>query len=354
MNQVCIGVDVHKRSHTCVAVDSNGRRLGRKTVDSTRKGHTAAMRWAAVEFGSVVTWGVEDVRGLSAGLERDLLAAGQRVVRVPPHLTARERASSRTPGKSDPIDALAVARAVLREPDLPAAFHDGPSMDVKLLIDRREELVGMRMALSNRVLGRLHIIDPTPRAKKPVLTRASHRLSIEGVFARHPGVQSDVARDELDDITRVCEQIKHLTERIEERITVLAPSLLALTGCGVLTAARLVAESANITRFSNEAKFAAWGGLAPTPQMSGRADGRVVRSRGGNRRINTTLHIIALSQIRQGGSGAQYYRRRIARGDTHGRALACLKRHICRTVYRRMLLDYQSRHDGIVERSKVL
>ena len=89
--------------------------LGDKTVEATSAGHAAALRWVRAEFGNEVVWGVEDCRALSARLEHELLDAGQRVVRVPPNLTARHRASGRRRGKSDPIDALAVARAVLRD-----------------------------------------------------------------------------------------------------------------------------------------------------------------------------------------------------------------------------------------------
>jgi transposase len=103
--------------------------------------------------------GVEDSRAVTGLLERDLMAARQRIVRVPPMLMARNRVSARTWGKSDPIDALAVARAVLREPDLPVACHDTVSWELKQLVDRREDLVAQRVAVINRLLARLHQID---------------------------------------------------------------------------------------------------------------------------------------------------------------------------------------------------
>jgi transposase len=78
---------------------------------------------------------VEDCRHLSRRLERDLLAAGEAIVRVPPKMMANTRTRARTYGKSDPIDALAVARAALQEPDLPAAQLDGPAREVRLLVD---------------------------------------------------------------------------------------------------------------------------------------------------------------------------------------------------------------------------
>ena len=158
---VVLGVDAHKRTHTVVAVDANGRKLGEKTIATTSAGHDDAVRWARGRYGRELLWGVEDCRPLTARLEGDLLAAGLRVVRVPPHLMSRARASSRTPGKSDPIDALAVARAVLREPDLPVASHDPVSLELSLLVGRREDLVGQRTATINRLLSRVHQLDPS-------------------------------------------------------------------------------------------------------------------------------------------------------------------------------------------------
>ena len=117
---VVVGADVHKRTHTFVAVDEVGRKLGEKVVVATSAGHAEAVMWARERFGAQVVWAIEDCRHLSARLERDLLTAGQQVVRVPPKLMARP-GHARTRGKSDPIDALAVARAALREPDLPTA-----------------------------------------------------------------------------------------------------------------------------------------------------------------------------------------------------------------------------------------
>ena len=113
---VTIGIDAHKRSHTAVMVDEQGRQLAQKTSTGTTSGdHLALLAWAASQAGSR-QWAVEDCRHLSRRLERDLLAAGERIVRVPPKLMANARDGARSFGKSDPIDALAVARAALREP----------------------------------------------------------------------------------------------------------------------------------------------------------------------------------------------------------------------------------------------
>ena len=158
---VVVGVDVHKRTHTFVAVDEVGRKLGQITVKAEGKGHDKAIVWAQREFGTDLKWGIEDCRHLSARLEIDLLDADQAVVRVPAKLMAQQRRTARTRGKSDPIDALAVARVVLREPDLPVAAHDEASRELKMLVDRRDDLVKERTAAMNRFRWHLHRIDPT-------------------------------------------------------------------------------------------------------------------------------------------------------------------------------------------------
>lgn len=140
LNDVVIGVDAHKRSHTLVAVDQIGRKLGDRTAATTSEDHLTIVEWAARWPG--VRFAVEDCRHVTRRLERDLLAAGYAVVRVPTHLMAAARRGTRQPGKSDPIDALAVAHAALREPNLPAAQLDGPTREIKLLADHRRRRWG--------------------------------------------------------------------------------------------------------------------------------------------------------------------------------------------------------------------
>ena len=205
---VVVGADVHKRTHTFVAVDEVGSKLGEKTVEATTDGSSpGAVRGLANQFGAELVWAIEDCRHLSARLERDLLAAGQQVVRVPPKLMAQARASARTRGKSDPIDALAVARAVLREPDLPVASHDEVSRELKLLVDRREVLVAQRTATINRLRWRVHELDPARAPKPASLDLAKHRGCCGDLAATPcPGLVAELARDELADITRLTER----------------------------------------------------------------------------------------------------------------------------------------------------
>src|SRR5271166_349133 len=340
---VVVGADVHKRTHTFVAVDEVGRKLAEKIVVATSVGHAEAVMWARERLGTQVVWAIEDCRHLSARLERDVLAAGQKVVRVPPKLMAQTRASARTKGKSDPIDALAVARAALREPDLPVASHDGVSRELKLLVDRREDLVAQRTSTINRLLWRVHELDPERAPKPRSLDLAKHRTLLGEWLAGQPGLVAELARDELADITRLTAAINVLAKRIGQRVRAVAPTLLALPGCAELTAAKLVGEAAGVTRFKSESAFARHSGVAPIPVWSGNTAGRVRMTRSGNRQLNAALHRIAVTQIRLHGLGQTYYRKRIAAGDSTTEALRCLRRRLARVVFRHLHTDYQNR-----------
>src|SRR5437870_13182762 len=128
---IVVGVDVHKQSLTAVAVDEAGRQLAERTVADSDE----LLGWGA-SLPAARLWALEDCRQLTRALERELLAAGEELVRVPPKLMAPERRAGRARGKSDPIDALAVARAALREPRLD---HPRPAeqrlRELKLLVD---------------------------------------------------------------------------------------------------------------------------------------------------------------------------------------------------------------------------
>lgn len=340
---VVVGADVHKRTHTFVAVDEVGRKLGQKVVDATTAGHWKAIRWARTEFGTELTWGIEDCRHLSARLERDLLTAGQKVVRVPPKMMALVRSSARTRGKSDPIDALAVARAVLREPDLPVASHDERSRELKLLVDRREDLISIRTAMINRLRWRVHELEPGREPKPRSLDCIKHRNALRDWLTGQTGLVAELALDELADIDRLTDQVDALAKRINVAVLAAAPMLLELPGCGPLTAAKIVGEAAGVGRFRSEAAFARHSGVAPIPVWSGNTVGRVRMTRSGNRQLNCALHRIAVTQIRLPDSlGQAYYRKRQAAGDSNREALRCLKRRLSRTVFNTLKTNHSA------------
>lgn len=339
---VVVGADVHKRTHTFVAVDQAGRELGHKTFDAITPGHQAAVRWARERFGDDLVWAIEDCRHLSARLERDLLTAGQSVVRVPPKMMAEQRRVARTRGKSDPIDALAVARAAQREPDLPVATHDETSRELKLLVDRRDDLVKRRTATINQLLWRVHELDPAWAPPARSLDLAKHQQALATHLADAPGIVAELAREELDEIVEYTAKINVYAKRIDALVSKVAPTLLAMPGVGALTAAKLVGESAGISRFKSEAAFARHAGIAPIPVWSGNTKGRVRLTRSGNRQLNAAIHRIAVTQIRMDGLGKTYYEKKKAEGMSTPEALRCLKRHLARIVFNHLTTDHSA------------
>ncbi len=334
MMVVVVGIDVHKATHTAVAVDMVGRQIASKTVRATDAGHRQLLAWVRQQWpDGEVRYAVEDCRVVSARLERALLAAGQPVVRVPPHLMAASRASVRAPGKSDPIDALAIARVVLREPNLPTACHTGVSRDLKLLVDHRDSLVRHRTGLQNRLRWHLHELDPEIYIPEGGLDRKVTLDKLCQWLAEQPAsMVVRLATELLDDIRALTGRVNALERELAAMTRTLAPQLLALTGCGVLTTAKLLGETANISRFRSEACFAMHAGAAPIPASSGNTT-RHRLARGGNRQLNACLHRIAITQIRHPGPGSVYYQRRRANGDTSMEAIRALKRRLARVVY---------------------
>ena len=230
-----------------------------KTVKADGAGHDQAIRWVQSEFAEKVAadpeglrWGIEDCRHLSARLEIAICStAGQSGGAGAAQADGPDPVLARTLGKSDPIDALAVARAVLREPDLPVAPHDEASRELKLLVDRREDLVKERTAMMNRFRWHLHRIDPTVDPAPKSLKQTKTRRELTELLADLTGIDARLAREVLADIDRITPVINVLeTGKSPPWSTTQAAS--TAQGCpaaGALTAAKLVGETAGIDRF---------------------------------------------------------------------------------------------------------
>src|SRR3954449_6408459 len=267
---VVIGADTHKRSHTLAAVDAaSGRSLADQTVPARRRSFEALLVWAR-RHGTERVWAIEDCRHVSGALERFLLGHAEAVVRVAPKLTVRERASARERGKSDAIDAVAIARAALREglDTLPRAQLAGPELDVRLLVDHRERLVRQRTALSNDLRWHLHDLWPETVIPPRALTARGWQTRVGARLARaEQTARVRIARDELRRIRELTRSIDDLHAELAALVATLAPRLLAERGCGVLTAAKLLGEIADVTRFATDAKLAPQRRLGAHPRL---------------------------------------------------------------------------------------
>jgi transposase len=331
---IVIGVDPHKQSHTAAAVEQlTGELRGERTLKARRQGHQQLLAWAR-SFADERLWALEDCRHVSVALERFLLGSGERVVRVPPKLMAGARRSARERGKSDAIDALAVARAALRERELPVAALEGASREIRLLLDHREDLVGERTRAQNRLRWHLHELEPELELpagcldRRCWLDRIGRRLD-----RRRQTAQVRIARELVYRIAELTRRGRELERELAQLVAAEAPGLLELPGCGVLTAAKLIGEVAGSERFADDARLAMHAGAAPLPASSGKHQ-RHRLNRSGNRQLNCALHRIAVTQGRLHPPARAYLARKEAEGKSRREALRCLKRHLARVVYR--------------------
>ena len=194
------------------------------------------------------------------------------MLRIPTHLTAKACKSARQRGKSDPVDALNVARAVLQEglESFPAAQLDGPELDLRLLVDHRERLVRRRVELNSTLLWHLHDLWPELQLPGGALFSKKWSARIGRRLARaEQTMRVRIARDELRRLRELTLPINRLEREITELVTQIAPQLLAEPGFGPLTAAKLVGEIAGAQRFATSAKLARAAGVAPIPASSG-------------------------------------------------------------------------------------
>jgi transposase len=327
---IVIGLDVHKQSVTAVAIDEAGRPLGERVV---LVGSDELLGWAAA-LSDQRLWAVEDCRQLTRWLERQLLSAGEELVRVPPKLTVPERRAGRTRGKSDPIDALAIARAALREPDLSRPRADEQVFrDLKLLVDHRDDLVDARRRTQQRLRWHLHALDPTFVVPLRMLGRSSHLERVSRWLTRQDQeMQVRLARELVTACRSLNRKIAELDQELEQRVTVVAPALLELPGCAAVTAAKLLAEIGPIDRFKTDAQLARHSGVAPLEASSGRSQ-RHRLDRGGNRQLNAALYRIAITQSRYHPGAYAYLERKRAEGKSRREAIRCLKRLLVRVVF---------------------
>ena len=327
---IVIGLDVHKQTVTAVAVDEAGRPLQEKVIPV---GGEELLGWASALHGERL-WAVEDCRQLTGWLERQLLAAGEELVRVPPKLTVPERRAGRTRGKSDPIDALAIARAALREPDLSRPRPDERVYrELKLLVDHRDDLVDERRRTQQRLRWHLHQLDPTYDVPLRMLGRAAQLERVGRWLARREQqLQVRIARDLVAIIRQLNRTISELDHELEQRTKDVAPALLELPGCAALTAAKLLAEIGPIDRFKTDAQLARHGGVAPLDASSGKSQ-RHRLDRGGNRQLNAALYRIAITQARYHAPAREYLDRKRSEGKSRREALRCLKRLLARVVF---------------------
>src|SRR5215468_7520704 len=334
-----VGIDPHKHVHVAVAVDTNGRPVGKPlTVRNDPRQVAALLQWIrAITGGSPVTWAIEDGRGFARRLADGLLMAGQEVVWVPARLAAAHRKlHAATGAKSDAVDAAAAAHAAIATPGLDRHRIDGHVRELRVLVDYRADLIKRRSMIINQLKAQLHLwLGYTPAD----LTRAKHLAAVTTMTSTAQ-LSPHVCRALADMTAEIAGLNRHVTDldaTIRKLVTPLASALLQITGISYNSAAVLIAEIGDITRFPSSARLARYVGCAPIPVYSaGKPRHRL--HRGGNRRLNSVLYTAAIVQKRRNPAAQQLLARHESAKGARG-ARRILQRHLVDVIHRAMTAD---------------
>ena len=333
------GIDSHKRTLAVAVVDEAGRQHEVGEFANDPKGHDRLAGWLAGH--GVDRVGIEGSGHLGRAAAAHLVGAGFDVREVPCGFTVRERRRRAGGGKSDPIDALAIARVTVREEALVAArCTDDTAEELRILSDYRRQLVTERIRLVNRVHADLVIVVPGYKDKVPTLTRPSLVAAARRLLRGKSGVRVELLRRRMDRVVAIDTEAKVLHRRLEELVRTAGSSLLELPGVGAITAARILGETGDARRFRDHNAFASANGTAPIPASSGEVTRHRV-NRGGNRLLNEAIHTVALVQNRGVGPGKDFIDRRRAAGKTQREAMRSLKRRLSDVIYRTLIADLE-------------
>jgi transposase len=338
MSAVMIGIDPHKGSHTAVAISAAEEPLGELRVRAGAAQAGALVAWAAPW--PERTWAVEGAGGLGHLLAQQLVAAGERVLDVPPKLAARVRLlQAGDTNKNVPNDALSVAVAALRSTARREVAAEDHAAVLKVWAKRHRDLARAR----NQVACRLHSVlcDLLAGGVSKEITAAHAARILEQVTPSGPvaAARHELAGQFLEDLRGLDAQLRDTKKKLAAAVRASGTSLTEVFGFGPVNTGTVIGDVTNVTRFPSRDHFASYNGTAPVEVSSGNR--KIYRlSLRGNRRINHALHMAAITQIRHAHSdGRTYYDRKIAEGKTHKEALRCLKRRISDNVFARLQAD---------------
>ena len=341
MTAVMIGVDPHKRSNTALVLDANENVLARQRFGNDRDGHRQLKAFARTWRDR--TWAVEGARGVGLGLAQRLAAEGEQVVNVPAKLSARVRALGGGSGrKTDDTDAYAIAVAGLRGKNLELVQPDDVVTVLKLMSDRRQQLVEQRIAAVNRLHQLLQELLPGGASRRLTAKKAREMLSTIRPRESVAKARKQLALEHVEDVETLDAKIKAMQKRIAAVLAEQPSEVQQVRGLGAVTTALILGEVGDVRRFPSKAHFASYTGTAPIDASSG-DNVRHRLNRGGNRRLNYALHIAALVQIRFPGPGRDYYLRKRAAGKTPLEAMRCLKRRLSDVVFQALKADLAAR-----------
>jgi transposase len=339
-DEMMIGLDPHKASNTIAVLDRDEGLLFRRRFDQSDDGIDLMLE-AVVSWPKRV-WAVEGGHGMGRNISQRLVAAGETVIDVPAKLASRVRVYSTGHGnKTDDIDAVAVARAALHSRNLRVVTADDSTVRLKLLSDRRRELVGSRTQAACR-LHRL-FLELIPGGARKELSAAHATKLLDGLDVTDVAGRTrvELARDHIADIERLDTKIKTAGKQIADAVKATNTTVTEVYGVGPINGALILGEVSNIARFTTRDQFASYAGTAPLSVSSGDHN-RHRLSRAGNRQLNSAIHIAAITQIRNQTPGRVYYQRKRDEGKSAREALRCLKRRITDAIWRQLRNDLES------------
>ena len=340
MSAVVVGLDPHKASNTIAVLDSEERLLARRRFENTAGGLVAMLE--AVSGWSDRVWAVEGANGIGRSVAQRLVAAGERVVDVPAKLATRVRVYSTGHGtKTDDTDAVAIARAALHSRRLRMVRPDDENVALKLLSDRRHELVGSRTQSVCRLHRLLRELVPGGMPRALTAERAEALITALDVSDPASLMRVELALDHIDDMKRFDRRIDYVTLKIHAAVKASGTTVTRIYGVGPVNAGLILSEVGDVSRFPTRNHFASYTGTAPVAVSSGDQN-RHRLSRAGNRQLNHAIHIAAIAQIRYDTPGRAYYRRKLGEGKSRREALRCLKRRISDAVWRQLQLDRET------------
>lgn len=341
--RIVVGVDTHKLTHHGAVLDAGtGKLLAEREFPATKAGYRQLLSWVG-SHGSVVKAGLEGTGSYGAGLQRHLQAHEVTVIEV----SRPNRQERRARGKSDPIDAINAARAVLSDAaSSTPKRRDGYVEAVRQIRATRRSAVKARRAALHQIHALLWCAPEELRAKLSRYDRAA--LVARCIRLRVPttGAIDDPTVTARRMLRRLAKRIQMLDEEIADASQELgailashAPNLLAVTGVGTEAAGQILTTAGeNIDRLKSEASLARLCGVAPIPASSGNTI-RHRLHRGGDRDANSSIHLIVVNRLRWHEPTKCYLARRTQEGKTKKEIIRCLKRAVVRELYRALQAD---------------
>lgn len=332
-----MGIDTHKESFDVGVVDEKASEVAFGSFRNDPEGLIEARRWIQGHEGERII-GIECSGSYGAPIARALIEAGEEVKEVPPMLAHRERRKAPSKGKSDRVDAFAIARVVARGDGLSQPRIGGVNEELKLLVDERKTLVRAKTQLANQTHSDLVVMTPGYQKQVPRITRKINIVQVRKLLRGDRSMRATLIFDRLDDIDRLITRIAKIDQMIKQKLIESKTTLHHQPGISFVLAATILGESGGSSRLRSEAAFAMLNGTAPVQASSGKVQHHRLNRRG-NRRLNWAVHTVAVVRLRADEASKAYILKKKLEGKSQKDAMRCLKRHISNAIYRQMVKD---------------